>query len=235
MWRRSSGAWQIHVDEWIWPCEMVLWLRAAEAIDVPAGGLVPGPLDTGPLHAPMPPSPTATPVPPSPTATPVPPSPTATPESATELAEGWLAWWHAVLRQPRPQPPTEPGQPPALPTGFDDFWPPVFRGLRPWPALREVARRRWPQAHEWHSARARAAIAARSFPSLRENDAVRGVRRRLHRRLAPFRLELMVVPVRDDEIRHIEATRYLVPERVYAGAQWPQLLEPLIVRADAVA
>ncbi len=51
---------------------MALWFRAAERIDVPAGGVVPGPADIDPL-----------------------PEQTAAPADEAELAAGWLAWWRA--------------------------------------------------------------------------------------------------------------------------------------------
>lgn len=54
-----------------------LWFRAAERIDVPADGPVPGPLDVDPL-------------------------PEQSVRSGAELAEDWLWWWRTLLALPAP-------------------------------------------------------------------------------------------------------------------------------------
>jgi hypothetical protein len=40
------------IDPWSEPCDVALWVRAAERIDVPAGGIVPGPLALYPVPEP---------------------------------------------------------------------------------------------------------------------------------------------------------------------------------------
>jgi hypothetical protein len=58
--------------------------RGAERIDVPAGGVVPGPAEIDPL-----------------------PDRSAVPADAGELAAGWLAWWQALACQlPLREPPS---------------------------------------------------------------------------------------------------------------------------------
>ncbi len=66
----GSSSWRISEDRWPEEFEVALWFRAAERIDVPPGGVVPGAPDVEPL-----------------------PDPGTDPPDAAELAAGWLAWW----------------------------------------------------------------------------------------------------------------------------------------------
>ena len=217
----GSQSWQIRVDQWSQVHEIPLWVRAAERIES-AGALVPGPLDLDPV--PPPSSWDAE-------------SPGDAAQRAAELTEGWAAWWEGALHRPPPDPvalrlsglAAELGGS-GLPRYETLFMPPDFDGLRPWPALREVSTRRWLEAHEWHGARKRAGVAAmmRSRPD--NGRVVREVEAALGRRVRPFVLELVVVPVRDDEVRRVIQGRYLVPERLYEGPGWADVLRRLVVR-----
>lgn len=89
----------------------------------------------------------------------------------------------------------------------------------------------------WHSGRKRAALESgrHTLRRSRENDVVARIERDLRRRVTPFSLDFIVLPVRDDEVRLVAACRYLVSERVYDGPDWPEILRPLVLRADATA
>jgi hypothetical protein len=68
----GTRSWRISEDRWSEAFDVALWFRAAERIDVPAGGIVPGPAEIDPL-----------------------PDRGADHAGAAELAAGWLAWWQA--------------------------------------------------------------------------------------------------------------------------------------------
>jgi hypothetical protein len=201
------------IDEWSEPYDEALWIRAAEHLDVPAGGIVPGPLDIEPL-----------------------PAPSGGPPG--DLVAGWLGWWQALAQSPQWPPPqaidladelwlAAGPPPPAV-----QFLPPDFPGLARWPALQRTVAQRWPEANRWHNQRKIAGISARRqrLRSAPESRLVAEVERELGRRVPPFDVEFIVVPVRDTEIRQLTGTRYLVPEAVFAGAQWTEWLRALVVR-----
>ena len=64
----GTRSWQISEDRWPEAFDVALWFRAAERIDVRAGGVVPGPAEIDTL-----------------------PDRSAAPADASELAAGWLA------------------------------------------------------------------------------------------------------------------------------------------------
>jgi hypothetical protein len=199
----GSQSWQIRVDRWAEAYDLPLWVRAAERI-VAAGPLVPGSLEIDPL-----------------------PEPTTIPSE--EMAAGWLAWWESVVPSATPTfSPAMGFSPPDL-----SLSPPGFEGLQPWPRFQEVVVRRWRQAHDWHTERKRAGIAHHLPPTLTNTLVVQHVEMSLGRRVKPFVLELVLLPVRDDEIRQVHETRYLVPERVYDGPGWPDVLRPLVTDLGA--
>lgn len=217
----GSQSWQIRVDQWSQNHEIPLWVRAAERIES-AGPLVPGPLDIDPVPPPSPGDAQ---------------SPGDAARRTAQLTEGWAAWWEAALAW-------QPPDPVALRLGglagaldgsgrprFEmSFVPPDFEGLRPWPFLHEVATRRWREAHEWNSRRKRAGVDA-MVPTRPDNGrVVRDVEAALGRKVRPFVLELTVIPVRDDEVRRVHEGRYLVPERLYEGPGWPDVLQRIVVR-----
>ena len=203
----GTRSWQIRLDRWSQAHDVALWFRAAERIDAPAGGEVPGPLDVSPV-------------------------PTRSATVDADLAAGWHAWWHAIVTMPAP---TLPGPGAEFVPPDVGFYPPDFERLAPWPALHEVVAHRWHEAYEWHNARKGAAlVAGRHIPRhSRENEVVSRVERELRRRVAPFLLDLIALPVLDDEVRPITDGRFLVPERVYDGDGWPDVLRALVLRADA--
>ena len=198
----GSSSWRISEDRWPEAFDVALWFRAAERIDVAAGGVVPGAADVEP-----------------------PPDPSTGPADATELAAGWLAWWHSLVGLPRLSPPFDPAGPPALlPVG-----PPDYPALAQWPALRRAVTRRWRQAHDWHSARMKAGLEAGLYHDARTGQVVAGLEREMGRKARPFSLALVLLPVRDEQVRQAGADRYLVPERVHDGPQWLGLLRGLLI------
>lgn len=199
--RAGSPSWEIRLDRWNQSLDWALWFRAAERIDVPAEGVVPGPLDIETL-----------------------PDPSADARDA-DLAAGWKAWWHTLVTAPAPEWPPDRDRPPSELA----FGPPYFPGLTDWPALRQVVTHRWREAHEWHTARKRAGLAAGIHRGDgRTNRIVDELEHELGRKARPFVLDVLLLPVRDDQVRPVNATRYLVPERLHDGPQWPQLLRTLI-------
>lgn len=201
----GPASWRISVDRWSEEFDLVLWFRAAERIDVSAGEsdryTVPGPLDVE-----------------------SPPEPSTTTGTATELAAGWLAWWRALVEAPRLAPPFDPTHPPRQLA----FHPPEFAGLIPWPSLRNAVLARWAEAHAWHNARKRAGLEAGLHRDMRTNQVVSAIERELGRKAEPFDLEFVLLPVSDDRYWQIGPHRYLVPERLYDGTQWPRLLRTLV-------
>jgi hypothetical protein len=207
--RKGDLSWRIAVDRWNQEYDWALWLRAAERIDAPAGGAVPGPLDLDPL-----------------------PAPTADADPA-ELRTGWLAWWRALTTRPSWQP--VDGWPDLPPRDWPGFvaGPPDFAGLADWPELQRVAAARWTEADAWHDPRKLAGIQAMHqdpAAQLRNNRTVGEVEKRLRRRVPPFSLEFILLPVRDEEIRQPRPERYLVPERVYDSPRWTDWLGLLVTR-----
>jgi hypothetical protein len=151
------------------------------------------------------------------------PEPTVTPARAGELAESWRGWWQTLVTLP----PRVPDQLPAE----SAFYPPDFAGMAPWPDLREVLRQRWTEADEWHSARKRAGMDQHVPPRQLEGRIVQEAERALRAPLAPFALEFVLLPVRDEEIRQVSEGRFLVPERIfYDEPRWTPWLRQLITR-----
>ncbi|MBB4927017.1 hypothetical protein [Kitasatospora kifunensis] len=180
--------------------ELPLWVRAAERIPVPAGGLVPGPLGIDPLPAPS------------------------VPGAGEALAEGWLAWWRMTLDihlPPRPKSPEEFVPPPG--------GPPDFSELAAHPQLRRVVTARWPEFRELPSEAMRAAL-PQPDPGDRNPDGavVAAVEAELGHRAAPFELQLLLLPVIDEEIRSLGSHTFLVPTRVYGSEAYKRWLHRLV-------
>ncbi|NJC70620.1 hypothetical protein HC031_12980 [Planosporangium thailandense] len=180
--------------------DYALWIRAAERIEVPAGGLVPGPVDLDPL-------------------------PPSTPSAGGALGGQWADWWGSLVDTPRRHPPVPPD--PVPEPAYDT---PDPLGLAQRPALAEVVARRWREAHAWHTAREAAGMARHVPPSAIEGQIVRDVERAAGRRIRPFDVEFILLPVRDDVIRRVHDRRYLVPEGVYDGPRWATWLHALVSR-----
>jgi hypothetical protein len=183
----GGSSWRIAIDEWNESLALPLWIRAAERINVPPGGVVPGPLDVDLL-----------------------PEASATDRSA--LVEGWHTWWYAVVGGPST-------------AGVYD--PPDFAELDRWPALAAVVRARSGEAYRWHRRRKRRGT-SELRPSSTNIQVVAGVEREIGHRAAPFELEFVLLPVLDEEIRRVRDLRFLVPERVYLSARWPDWLRGLV-------
>jgi hypothetical protein len=198
----GTSSWRISEDRWPEAFDVALWFRAAERIDVAPGGVVPGPADVEPL-----------------------PDPSTDPADAAELAAGWLAWWHSLTGLPPLSPPFDLAHPPALLA----FITPDFPGLTAWPALRRAATGRWRQAQDWHNARKKAGLDAGLYRDARTGQVVADLERELGRKARPFSLDLVLLPVRDEQVRPAGADRYLVPERIHDGPRWPQVLRSLLI------
>jgi hypothetical protein len=139
------------------------------------------------------------------------------------VCEQWLSWWYSLvapLLQPQP---LDIGLEPALDT-------PDPLGLAPFPVLAALVAKRWPQVREWQIERQRHPMAQRDPHSMLANDVVRELERAWGRRVRPFSLDFVLLPVRDDEIRKVDEERYLVPERVYHGPGWEGWLRDLVTR-----
>jgi hypothetical protein len=203
----GSTSWQITLDDRDERAEYALWIRAAERIEVPIGGVVPGPLDLDPP--------------------PVPSQPSGAP-----LVEAWLYWWRIVQF-----PQEAPAVTPAEAFEGASYGPPDFSILTTYPSLREVAVARWPEALVWrrsrdlaHRAAARHDQAARSRG--REGQIVREVEAEIGHKAAPFVLRIVILPVVDTEIRRVGDDTYLVPAQVRATAGYDTWLRE-VVRALA--
>ncbi|HEY4454030.1 MAG TPA: hypothetical protein VGN81_06950 [Pseudonocardiaceae bacterium] len=195
----GQESWQIREDRWIQHFEWALWIRAAERIDAPAGGIVPGPLLIDPLPAPSPGL------------------------DLAALSEQWLAWWRVLCDLPEWSP-ADGGSPPVFAHSGPDF-----DGLAGQRLLREVLRHRWLEAHQWHSERKRAGVENRAFTrGPQASSVVAEVERANGRTARPFVLTIDVLPVADQKIRAISETRFLVPEGVRDGADWAQVLRGLV-------
>ncbi|WP_279580091.1 hypothetical protein [Fodinicola feengrottensis] len=130
------------------------------------------------------------------------------------LVEGWHTWWHAVAGAADSAP-------------LESYGPPDFAGLAGSPALAAITRARWEEAHRWHRRRKRHGI-AELRPSETNLEVVASVEREIGHPAAPFEVEFVILPVLDDEIRRVRDLRFLVPERVYTSARWPQWLHGLV-------
>lgn len=198
----GTRSWRISEDRWPEAFDVALWFRAAERIDVPAGGVVPGPADIDPL-----------------------PEQTTAPADEAELAAGWLAWWRTLAGAPPLREPIDlPAPPVEVFTG-----PPDFAGVAAWPVLQRVAAARWREAKDWHDRRKRAGLAAGPPHDLRTVHVVRDLARELGRPVKPFELDFVLLPVRDDQIRQTRPDRYLIPESLRDGPRWPHLLRALLI------
>lgn len=197
----STGrkSWQIREDRWIPHYEWALWIRAAERIDAPAGGLVPGPLLIDPLPTPSPGLDLAT------------------------LSEQWLSWWQLLCGLPEWLP-DEGGPPPAFAHSG-----PHFEALGRQPLLREVLRTRWLEASYWHTERKHTGVRDRAFMRRPQASAVVAeVERAIGRTAKPFVLTIDVLPVDDQDIRAINDARFLVSESVRDSASWADVLHGLV-------
>jgi hypothetical protein len=116
--------------------------------------------------------------------------------------------------------------PPARAAGVQ---PTRFPSLAAWPALRQVVTGRWRQAYDWHNTRKKAGLEASLHHDRRTGQVVAELERELGRKARPFSLDLVLLPVRDEQVRAAGTDRYLVPERVYDGPRWPGLLRGLLV------
>jgi hypothetical protein len=177
-----------------------LWIRDVEHIEVPPDPTVPGPLDTDSL-----PAPSAAAVP--------------------GLGDEWLAWWRSIVDMSK-RPPLSP---PDLHTEPAHDTPDPL-GLARLPLMRKLVAQRWPEHLRWNTERNLDPLNRRTHPNPRTSEVVREIEAELGRKVRPFNVRFLLLPVRDDQIRQVEKFRYLVPERIYDGPQWPGWLRELVLR-----
>ena len=184
----GSDSWEIRVDEWDWELEAALWVRAAEQIDVPVGGVV-----TAGLEPDV--------------------APEASGVASAALAEGWLHLWNAVLFRPElTQDNVRAEMAPFLPPEFDvlaDF--PDFQRVY---AARHSEADAWRNARKRRGREARRDPANAEARRGIEGEVVQAVEAEIGRTPGPFRLHIIVLPVAEDVVRSAGGGRYLVPERV---------------------
>ena len=146
------------------------------------------------------------------------------PISASDDALGteWLGWWYSLVApERRLHPPVLDAEP-----AYDT---PDPLGLAPYPSLAAVVARRWPQAIRWQADRQR----VRRQPDLASaavSQTVAAVERNAGRPVAPFSVEFLVLPVRDEVIRQVSPVRFLVPEPAMEGPGWTGWLRSLFTR-----
>jgi hypothetical protein len=200
---RQAGkpSWRIVVRRWEQLFDCALWIRAAERLDVPADGVIPGPLELDPA-----------------------PAPSASRGTRDQLAREWWGWWHSLVDAPgQDRDPAQPVPEPAYDT-------PDPLGLAGRPALSALVARRWPEVRDWQNERTRSGVTEHLPPPLVDVQVVQDFERAVGRPARPFDVELIVLPVRDDVVRWVFDHRYLVPERVYDGPAWPPWLRDLLRR-----
>ncbi|MFE9428153.1 hypothetical protein ACFYNO_34945 [Kitasatospora sp. NPDC006697] len=202
--RLGYPSWSINGRRWGDLLHYPLWLRAVERIDVPAGGLVPGPLDIADL-----------------------PGPSAA-EADPALGDQWREWWQAAVLEafaPRDEEHlTLPGAGVRAPD-FDDL-PDPLRELarRRWdPALL-----RWHEPDEFDESGAPRSTAPDGGKLDIEGDVVRAVEAEIGQRAEPFVLSLHFLVVADEEIRRAGPREFLVPERLRGTEQYRRWLHGLV-------
>jgi hypothetical protein len=200
---RESGrpSWRMVVRRWEQLIDGALWIRAAERLRIQAGGIIPGPLDIDPV-----------------------PGPSTSSGARVTLAREWLAWWHSLVDAPgQDRDPTAGVPEPAYDT-------PDPLGLAGRPTLGAVVAQRWPEMQEWQTERTREGIARHLPPDMVDVRIVQDFERQANRPAKAFDVELLLLPVREDEIRKVFDHRYLVPERVYDSPRWAVWLRALVER-----
>jgi len=144
-----------------------------------------------------------------------PPAPIST--SDETLGAEWLGWWYSLVAPERRLPaPTFDAEP-----AYDT---PDPLGLAPYPTLAAVVARRWREAMRWQNSRGHPAH------TMTVTNVVAEVERDLGRPVAPFNVEFLVLPVRDEVIRPVSEVRFLVPEPAMDGARWSAWLRTLFTR-----
>jgi hypothetical protein len=144
-----------------------------------------------------------------------PPAPISTSDDV--LGADWLGWWYSLVApERRIHAPVLDAEP-----AYDT---PDPLGLAPYPALAAVVARRWPEAMRWQNSRGHRA------PSMTVNQVVAEVERDLGRPVAPFNVEFLVLPVRDEIIRQVSQVRFLVPGPAMDRPDWTGWLRTLFTR-----
>lgn len=121
--------------------------------------------------------------------------------SPLEFQQGWESWWSGLTLSP---PIAEPGGP----AGYarDEFV-----ALSRWPTLRYAVLGNLPQANIWHNDRKSAAMED-WHPDMALLDIVKDIEVSMGRELAPFRLDLLLLPVPTSTIYEVMPGRFMLSE-----------------------
>jgi hypothetical protein len=196
----SMKGWQFAIGDGSPNLLCALWMRDVEHIQVPGDPTVPGPLDCDTLPGPS-------------------------TGDQPGLGAEWLAWWWSIIdMSERP-----PILPPDLVTepAYDT---PDPLGLARLPLMRKVVARRYAEHLSWNINRDRDTDRRQRMNGTRTTEVVRSIEADLGRKVRPFEVRVTLLPVRDDRIRQVTETTYLVPEQVYDGPDWPIWLRSLLLR-----
>ena len=118
-----------------------------------------------------------------------------------EFQEGWEAWWSGLTSTPLS---TEPG-------GIAGYARDEYRALANWPNLRSVVLDALPIAERWHRERKGAALNGWR-PDLLLLEIVKAVEESLGHELAPFRIDLLLLPIQTTEICEVIPGRFMLSE-----------------------
>lgn len=149
------------------------------------------------------------------------PMPRSTSDAPDALVAPWVAWWTEIVTGGRADAPILPGDWTGMVT--EDF-----AALSGSPVLQGLARARWGEATAWHEFRKRDLELDRRAPPVHSGplaDTLERWGRRLGRQV---HLELVVLPVIDDEIRAATESRYLVSEASYRQPGFAEVLATYI-------
>lgn len=120
---------------------------------------------------------------------------------SVEFQEGWEAWWDGLTTSP----------PSAGPGGAAGYARDDYANLDSWPQLRDTVLGALPMADEWHRERKSAALNDWR-PNLLLLETVRDVEESLGHSLAPFRIDLFLLPIHTTEICEVIPGRFLLSE-----------------------
>jgi hypothetical protein len=209
-WRTPGAAWQVTEDS---PTDLLiaLYLRDAAGL-APAGEPMLPPID--PVLAPQPvlaPHPALAPR----------PSPEAPPEERIDaLRAQWEAWWRRLVR-------------PARYPKLWDLEPPEFAAFADSPELRQLLRERFREARIWagrrHEEFGIAAVERIHRGDHDVNAVVIACERELGRRVEPFHLEVIVLPLAERDIWIIGPSSIVVSTRLRDdSAAFREAITPLV-------
>jgi hypothetical protein len=118
-----------------------------------------------------------------------------------EFQEGWEAWWAGLTLS---SPSSEPG-------GKTGYARDEYMALERWPRLRDTVLGSLPIADRWH--RERKSTALNDWrPDLLLLETVKAVEESLGQKLAPFRIDILLLPIQTTEICEVIPGRFMLSE-----------------------